>query len=89
MNIELVEVIVVSMVVGIIEGWLAGEIWTKGLDLVGNVFAGFVGALVGSILFPSIDWVFPTLLGTIVGATVGSIAAILLMNIVALGESEA
>lgn len=88
MNMELIEVLVVSMIAGFIEGWLAGEIWRKGLDLVGNFLAGFLGALVGSLLFPSIGWAFPTLLGTIIGATVGGLGGIVIVNLAALGESE-
>ncbi|MDB5561976.1 MAG: hypothetical protein JWN11_1394, partial [Hyphomicrobiales bacterium] len=49
------ESLLVILVVGLIAGWLAGQIvWGTGMGLVGDMVVGVVGAFIASWLLPQI-----------------------------------
>ena len=52
------ESLAVILLVGLIAGWLAGQVvQVTGFGLVGDLVIGVVGALIASLLFPRLgDW---------------------------------
>jgi uncharacterized membrane protein YeaQ/YmgE (transglycosylase-associated protein family) len=79
------ESLVVILLVGIIAGWLAGQIVRGGgFGLIGDLIVGVVGAFIG-------DWLLPRLnihlgVGTvalIINATIGAIVLLLIIRLVA------
>jgi uncharacterized membrane protein YeaQ/YmgE (transglycosylase-associated protein family) len=78
------ESLLVILFVGLVAGWLAGEIMRGyGFGLIWDIIIGIVGAFIG-------DWLLPRLgihLGTgiilsIVNATIGAVILLLLIRIV-------
>jgi uncharacterized membrane protein YeaQ/YmgE (transglycosylase-associated protein family) len=78
------ENLLVVLAVGLIAGWLAGQLWRGyGFGIVGDLVVGLVGALIG-------DWLLPRLhihLGTgivalIVNALIGAIVLLFLLRLV-------
>lgn len=77
------EALLVWLVIGGIAGWLAGEIWKgAGFGLVGNIIVGIIGAAVAGLLFPSIGWNMPGLLGSIVHALIGALVVLFGISLV-------
>jgi uncharacterized membrane protein YeaQ/YmgE (transglycosylase-associated protein family) len=79
------ESLLVIILVGIIAGWLAGQVVRGGgFGLVGDLIVGVIGAFIG-------DWLLPRLnihlgVGTvalIVNATIGAIALLILLRLLA------
>lgn len=79
------ESLIVIILVGIIAGWLAGQIVRGGgFGLIGDLVVGVIGAFIG-------DWLLPRLnihlgVGTvalIVNATIGAIVLLLLLRVFA------
>jgi uncharacterized membrane protein YeaQ/YmgE (transglycosylase-associated protein family) len=77
--------IIVILVVGIVAGWLAGQIVAGGgFGLIGDLVVGIIGAFIG-------DWLLPRLgvhLGSgwvslIVSAAIGAIVLLLLLRLFA------
>jgi uncharacterized membrane protein YeaQ/YmgE (transglycosylase-associated protein family) len=81
------EGLLIILLVGLIAGWLAGEIVQGGgFGLVGDIAVGIVGALIGTWLLPRLGiHIGGGLVGAIVVATIG---AILLLLIVGLARGE-
>lgn len=73
------------VLVGIVAGWLAGQI-TKGsgFGLLGNLLLGLVGAVVGGWLYGLVESpAEPSgLVGSIIVATIGAIVLIVLVRMV-------
>jgi len=75
--------IVVWIIVGLIAGWLAGQIMKgSGYGLIGDLVLGLVGAIVGGWLFglvaPAAE---PSgFLGSIIVATIGAVALIFVVR---------
>jgi uncharacterized membrane protein YeaQ/YmgE (transglycosylase-associated protein family) len=81
------ESLFVILVVGIVSGWLAGQVVRGGgFGLIGDLIIGVIGAFIG-------DWLLPRLnihLGTgtvalIINATIGAIVLLLIVRLVAGG----
>lgn len=75
-----VDTILVSLIIGIVAGWLAGEVWRgEGFGLVGNLIVGIVGSLVGAFVInavePGIGGMFGTLIMSFAGAMILLFAA--------------
>jgi uncharacterized membrane protein YeaQ/YmgE (transglycosylase-associated protein family) len=77
------EGLLVILVVGIVAGWLAGQIVRGGgFGLIGDLIVGIIGALVG-------DWLLPRLgiqlgigmVSLIVDATIGAIVFLLILRL--------
>jgi len=75
------ESLLIVILVGLVAGWLAGQIvWGTGLGLVGNLIVGVLGAFIGSWLLPQLGIVLGTgIVNAIINATIG--AAVLLVII--------
>jgi len=78
------ESLLVIVIVGIVAGWLAGNIVRgRGYGLVGDLIVGVIGAFIG-------DWLLPQLgihLGTgmvalIVNATLGAIVLLIVLRLI-------
>jgi uncharacterized membrane protein YeaQ/YmgE (transglycosylase-associated protein family) len=77
------ESLLVILFVGLIAGWLAGQIVQgTGFGLIGDMLIGVVGAFIG-------DWLMPRLglhlglgtIGAIINATIGAIALLLIIKL--------
>jgi uncharacterized membrane protein YeaQ/YmgE (transglycosylase-associated protein family) len=76
--------VLVIIVVGLIAGWLAGQIVRGGgMGLVADLAVGIVGAFIGSWVLPKIGLILgPGLLAAIVNATIGAIILLLIIRFV-------
>jgi len=81
------ESLIVIVIVGIVAGWLAGNIVRDGgFGLIGDLIVGIIGAFIG-------DWLLPQLrihLGTgmvalIVNATLGAIVLLVILRLISGG----
>ncbi|HKW83765.1 MAG TPA: GlsB/YeaQ/YmgE family stress response membrane protein [Burkholderiaceae bacterium] len=72
------------LIVGLIAGWLAGQLVKGGgFGLVGDLVVGVVGAVLGGFLFGSLGvWAGGGLIGSIVVATIGAVVLLLLVRLV-------
>jgi uncharacterized membrane protein YeaQ/YmgE (transglycosylase-associated protein family) len=78
------ENLLVILVVGVIAGWLAGQIMRgTGFGLVGDLLIGIVGALIGSWLLPQLGiHLGAGIVAAIVNATIGAIILLLIITLV-------
>jgi uncharacterized membrane protein YeaQ/YmgE (transglycosylase-associated protein family) len=76
--------IVVILIIGLVAGWLAGQIVRGGgMGLVADLAVGIVGAFIGSWMLPRIGLVLgPSLLAAIVNATVGAVLLLLVIRLI-------
>ena len=79
------ESILVILLVGLIAGWLAGQIVQgTGFGLVGDILIGIVGAFIASWLFAKLGFHIATsgLIREIIYATLGAIILLLILRLV-------
>lgn len=78
------EGLLVILAVGLVAGWLAGQIaYGTGFGLVGDIVIGVVGALIGSWLLPQLGIRLGTgLVAAIANATLGALILLLLIRLV-------
>jgi uncharacterized membrane protein YeaQ/YmgE (transglycosylase-associated protein family) len=76
--------IVWFVLVGLIAGWLAGQLMRGGgFGVLGDIVVGIVGALIGGFLFSSLGiYAGGGLLGAIIVATIGAVVLILLLRLI-------
>ena len=76
--------IVWFIVVGLIAGWLAGQLMRGGgFGVIGDIVVGIIGALIGGLLFSSLGiWAGGGLLGAIIVATIGAVVLIFLLRVI-------
>jgi uncharacterized membrane protein YeaQ/YmgE (transglycosylase-associated protein family) len=81
------ESLLIIIVVGLIAGWLAGQIVRgTGYGLVGDLLIGIVGAFIGSWLFPRLGIYFGFgLVPAIINATLGAILLLVVLRLVKRG----
>jgi uncharacterized membrane protein YeaQ/YmgE (transglycosylase-associated protein family) len=81
------ESLIVILVVGIVAGWLAGQIVRGGgFGLIGDLIVGIIGAFIGNWLLPRLNINLGVgTVGLIVNATIGAIVLLLLIRLVAGG----
>jgi uncharacterized membrane protein YeaQ/YmgE (transglycosylase-associated protein family) len=81
------ESLLVIVFVGIVAGWLAGSVMEGGgFGLLGDLFVGLIGALIG-------DWLLPKLgihlgvgiVASIVNAFIGAVVLLLILRLVSGG----
>jgi uncharacterized membrane protein YeaQ/YmgE (transglycosylase-associated protein family) len=82
------ESLLVILVVGLVAGWLAGQIVRGGgFGLIGDILIGIVGAFIG-------DWLLPRLgihlgagiVAAIIDATIGAVVLLLIIRLVSQGS---
>lgn len=77
--------IVWFLLVGLIAGWLAGQIMKGGgFGLVGDLVVGILGALLGGWLFRTMGWGGPGagILGAIIVALIGALILLFLLRLI-------
>jgi uncharacterized membrane protein YeaQ/YmgE (transglycosylase-associated protein family) len=81
------ESIIVILLVGLIAGWLAGQVVQgTGYGLLGDIVIGIVGAFIASWLFPRLGIALGAgLLREIIDATIGAILLLLILRLVRRG----
>jgi len=77
------ESLLVIVVVGIISGWLAGQIMHgTGFGIVGDLLIGIVGAYIGSWLLPQLGiQLGADLIAAIINATLGALVLLLVIGL--------
>jgi len=79
------ESLFVIVLVGIVAGWLAGNVVEGGgIGLVGDLMVGIIGALVGDWLLPRLNiHLGAGILALILNATIGAVVFLFLIRLVA------
>ncbi len=78
------QAIIIMLLVGLVAGWLAGQIVSGGgFGLVGDIIVGIVGAFVGGWLFPNF-WpaIGGPLVGAVINAAAGAIVVLLVLRLI-------
>jgi len=78
------ESLAIVLVVGLIAGWLAGQIVQgTGFGIVGDLVIGILGAFVGSWLLPELGIHLGSgLLAAIINATIGAVVLLFVISLV-------
>jgi uncharacterized membrane protein YeaQ/YmgE (transglycosylase-associated protein family) len=76
--------IVWFILVGLVAGWLAGQLMKGGgFGVIGDIVIGIIGALIGGLLFSSLGVsAGGGLLGAIIVATIGAVVLIALLRLI-------
>jgi uncharacterized membrane protein YeaQ/YmgE (transglycosylase-associated protein family) len=79
------ESLIVILVVGIVAGWLAGQIVRGGgFGLIGDLLVGIMGAFIGNWLLPRLNIHLGSgTVALIVNATIGAIVLLVLIRLIA------
>jgi uncharacterized membrane protein YeaQ/YmgE (transglycosylase-associated protein family) len=72
------------VLVGLIAGWLAGQLMKGGgFGVLGDIVVGIIGALIGGLLFSSLGIsAGGGLVGAIIVATIGAVVLIILLRLI-------
>jgi len=78
------ESLLVILVVGLIAGWLAGQIVRgTGFGIIGDLIIGIVGAFIGSWLLPQLGILLGSgIVAAIINATIGAVILLLIIGLV-------
>ena len=79
-----VESLLIILVIGVIAGWLAGQIVQgTGFGIVGDLIIGILGAFIGSWLLPQLGIHLGVgIIAAIVNATIGAAILLLIIKLV-------
>ena len=72
--------IVVSLIIGGICGWLAGNIMKTGYSLLFNIILGLLGGVVGGFVLGLIGFSASNIIGSIISGVVGSCLIIFIVR---------
>lgn len=73
---------IITAIIGIVAGWLAGHISTNhGFGVWGNLIVGIVGSFIGNFLLGLIGFEVYGLIGSIIAATIGALALLWIMRL--------
>lgn len=75
--------LIVIVVVGVVAGWLAGQIVAGGgFGLIGDLVIGVVGAFIGDWLLPRLDiHIGVGMVALIINATIGAIVLLVILRL--------
>lgn len=78
------ESLLVILLVGLVAGWLAGQIVDGGgFGLIGDIAVGIVGALIGSWLMPQLGiHIASGIVSAIIVATIGAVLLLLIVRLI-------
>jgi uncharacterized membrane protein YeaQ/YmgE (transglycosylase-associated protein family) len=78
------ESLIVIVIVGIVAGWLAGNIVRGGgYGLIGDLIVGVIGAFIGDWLLPQLHIHLGTgIVASVVNATVGAIVLLIILRLI-------
>lgn len=71
---------IVSILVGAISGWLAGQIMSTKFSMFGNIAIGIIGGFVGSLLLSVIGIHGSGFIGNIIVSVIGACAFIAIVR---------
>lgn len=76
--------ILVLLLVGLVAGWLAGQIVRgRGFGLIGDLVVGVVGAFIGSWIFGALGiFIGMGLIGAVISATIGAVILVAIIRLV-------
>ncbi len=76
--------ILVLLLVGLVAGWLAGQIVRGGgFGLIGDLVVGVIGAFIGSWIFATLGiFIGMGLIGAIISATNGAVILVAILRLV-------
>jgi uncharacterized membrane protein YeaQ/YmgE (transglycosylase-associated protein family) len=76
--------LLVILVIGIIAGWLAGQIMRgAGYGLIGDLIVGIIGAYVGDWLLPRLGIHLCTgIISAIINATIGALVLLFILRLI-------
>ena len=72
--------LILFLLIGLVAGWLAGEIMKSRRGLLANMGVGVVGAFIGGFLGNLVGLAATGLIGAIILATLGSVVLIWILN---------
>lgn len=73
--------IIITIIIGILAGYIAGLIWKGGgFGLIGNLAIGIAGAFIGGFLFRLAQFRGTGLISDIITATVGALLLLWVIN---------
>jgi uncharacterized membrane protein YeaQ/YmgE (transglycosylase-associated protein family) len=76
--------LITIIIVGIVAGWLAGQIMRGGFGLIGDLIVGIIGAFVGDWLFPRLGFHLGVgMVAQIISAALGAIILLFIIRLVA------
>ena len=69
--------------IGIVAGWLAGQIMKgSGFGLLGNLVVGVIGAVIGGVLLDLLGFASSGLIGSLITAVIGAIVLLWIARMV-------
>ncbi|MGH6975267.1 MAG: GlsB/YeaQ/YmgE family stress response membrane protein [Stellaceae bacterium] len=76
--------ILVLLLVGLVAGWLAGQIVRgRGFGLIGDLVVGVIGAFIGNWIFASLGiFIGMGLIGLVISATIGAVILVAIIRLV-------
>lgn len=75
--------IVITILIGLVAGALAGIVMGRGLGLIGNLIVGVLGGYVGNWLLPKVGVSFGAdLTGNIITSAIGAIVLLLVIGLI-------
>jgi uncharacterized membrane protein YeaQ/YmgE (transglycosylase-associated protein family) len=79
-----IEALVITLFVGAVAGWLAGQIIKGyGYGLAGNIVIGIVGAVIANYLLPRAGLhLGGGIIGAIISATIGAVILLFLIRLI-------
>ena len=77
------ESLVLILVVGVVAGWLAGQLVRgTGFGLIGDLIIGVIGAFIGTWLLPRLNiHIGSGIVGAIVSATIGAVLLLIILRV--------
>lgn len=77
------EALIVTLVVGGVAGWLAGQIMKgRGFGLIGNIIVGIVGAVIGGWLLGNLGFFPGGLVGQLITALIGAVLLLFVIGLI-------
>ncbi len=79
-----VESLIIFIIIGIVAGWLAGQVMRGGgFGLVGDLIVGVVGALIAGWLFPRLGVNLGSgIVGAIISSAIGAVILLVIVRLV-------
>jgi len=76
--------ILVLLLVGLVAGWLAGQIVRgRGFGLIGDLVVGVIGAFIGNWVFAKLGiFIGMGLIGAVISATIGAVILVGIIRLV-------
>ena len=74
--------LLISLAIGAVCGWLAGNIMKKGNSLIMNIILGVIGGFVGGFIFNLLGLSINGILGSIISGVVGACLIIFVVGLI-------